>query len=152
MKKIFTPLLLSSVLVLANTIDLSWVDKQIEAIKPPREGESMKNISQIKNPFVFLSNNEEKTKGSAKKSENSEKNKEALKQQKSVVFSKNSFLLGAIINKTALINNKWYRVGDIVNGYTIVSIDKKTVNLKNASLSKILTTKTQNTKLKFKDR
>jgi hypothetical protein len=158
MKKILTPLLFSSLVLSANNVDLSWVDEQVQAIKPPRDGESIRNISRVKNPFIFLKKNSTKkddnknnktpeTKLSSTKKLDTESESKAT-----TVFSKNSFLLGGIINKTALINGEWYNVGDTVNGYKIVKIEKKTVSLSDGSKSKLLTTATKNTKLKFKNR
>ena len=34
--------------------ELSWVDEQVAAIKPPREGISNKEISKLKDPFIFF--------------------------------------------------------------------------------------------------
>ena len=46
----FTTLLLST-LIADET--LSWVDKQIEAIKPPRVSVSDSKLSLLKDPFIF---------------------------------------------------------------------------------------------------
>ena len=50
---IILSLILTSLAATTNK-ELSWVDKQVEAIKPPRDGESLSNISRIKDPFIFL--------------------------------------------------------------------------------------------------
>jgi len=155
MKNTFIPLFLSSTLILANNLNLSWVDQQVEAIKPPRDGESVSSISKIKDPFIFTKKTTISTSNTTintSKTEESTKNINDKVSQKDIVLSSGSFILGAIINESALINNKWYKVGETVNGYKILKINQKTVSLKNASGSKVLTTKTENTKLKFKDR
>ncbi len=38
--------------------ELTWVDEQVEAIKPARIGVSQKEISKIKDPFIFLHKND----------------------------------------------------------------------------------------------
>ncbi|QFR49020.1 hypothetical protein FJR48_04485 [Sulfurimonas lithotrophica] len=158
MKTIIIFIFLTSSL-LANNDDLSWVDTQIEAIKPPRDGESNINMSKIKNPFIFLKKNSSK-KETDKKSVNvsSKANKKEVSKVSGSVtevsttplYKKDSFVLYAIINKTALINGKWYKLGDIVNSYKITHLDNKTVTLKNSSKTKVLSTASKNTKLKFK--
>ena len=54
MKKLTILLLL----VLSTTLfsdELSWVDEQVEAIKPPRHGILRRDISKLRDPFIFLS-------------------------------------------------------------------------------------------------
>lgn len=156
MKNIFTPLLIISTMLYANNDDLSWVDKQVNAIKPPRDGESISNISKIRNPFIFLKKNliKKDNKNVPKtKVVNANTDKKSISntaEKKPVVFTKNSFVLSAIINNTALINGKWHKLGELVNGYKITQINKKTVSLKSGSKTKVLSTATENPKLKFK--
>ena len=159
---IFSLLLLSSMIEAnTNTEDLSWVDEQVQAIKPARDGESNRNISRIKDPFIFLKKNslkkDEEKKVSVKSSSslNASSTKSVTSSTDSltkapVIYKKGTFKLNAIINSSALINGKWYKLGDIVNSYKIVSVDTKTVTLKNGSNKKVLSTATKNTKLKFK--
>lgn len=165
MKTILISLFAASTLIYANDqqIDLSWVDKQVEAIKPPRDGESNRNISRIKNPFIFLKKN------SLKKDEDKDISSKSSRsplivntevksatsssgsiKPKPVVYSKGSFVLSAIINNSAMINGKWYKLGDVVNDYKIINVDNKTVTLKNNANTKVLTTASKNSKLKFK--
>lgn len=152
---LFIPLILTAALS-ANNDDLSWVDTQVDAIKPPRDGESTSNISRIKDPFIFLKKNSTQKESKSKKSPkamiaNKTKNtKSNSTSEKPVVFSKHSLSLGAIINSTAFINGKWFKLGESVNGYKITKIDKKTVTLVDGSKTKVLSTATENTKLKFK--
>ena len=40
--------------------ELSWVDTQVEAIKPPRKGMSDSNIANIRSPFIFLNGKSKK--------------------------------------------------------------------------------------------
>ncbi|WP_373070485.1 hypothetical protein [Sulfurimonas sp.] len=158
MKKIYMPLLILSAVLSANNDDLSWVDKQVNAIKPPRDGESMRNISSIRNPFVFLKKNltnkdDKNTKATPRTIVTANKDKDSKTNsslEKTPVFTTHSFILGAIINNTALINGKWHKIGETINGYKITKINKKTVNLQSGSKTKVLSTATENPKLKFK--
>jgi hypothetical protein len=149
---ILLPLILTSLAAITNE-DLSWVDKQVQAIKPPRDGESLSSISRIKDPFIFLKKDSSKSsKKSPASTSKSMTNSGALTSKAPVVFTKNSLVLGAIINKVALINGNWYKVGERVNGYKVHSISRKSVTLKNGSKTKLLTTASKNKKLKFKGR
>ena len=156
MKTLILSFVLISTTLISND-DLSWVDKQVEAIKPPRDGESNDNISNIKDPFIFL-----------KKNFLGKNGKKALDKQKAIYkksrirrtssnsrsstssrFPKYNFKLSAIINKSALINGKWYKLGDKIKGCKIIDVNKNTVTLKYKSSKKVLTTASK-TKLKFK--
>ncbi len=46
--------------------------------------------------------------------------------------------LDGISNNTAFINGKWYRVGMVVEGFSVVSISKSSVVLKNKNQIKSL--------------
>ena len=37
--------------------ELSWVDEQVQAIKPARQGMQNHNLNIIKDPFIFLAKN-----------------------------------------------------------------------------------------------
>ena len=53
MKKSLTLFILTFYIQLfAN--ELSWVDDQVEAIKPPRSGASSQLLRAAENPFIFL--------------------------------------------------------------------------------------------------
>jgi hypothetical protein len=156
---ILLPILVISALN-ATSEDLSWVDEQVNAIKPPRDGESMSNISKIRDPFIFLEKNGSKDKKdkasvasktlTANSNTSSSSNSLDEAKDKPPVFTKNSFVLGAIINDSALINGKWHKKGDTVNSYKITEIGKKIVTLRSGSNTKILTTVSENSKLIFK--
>jgi len=47
-----------------------------------------------------------------------------------VVRKKSIFILKAIFNNQAFINNKWYKVGDKINGFIIYKITDKEIFLK----------------------
>ncbi len=146
MKKLTVPIfLIISLHLTAN--ELSWVDKQIEAIKPPRKGIALKEIAQIKDPFIFLEL--EKEESVAKKTE-----KKPLPVKH--IFTKRRshhirFSLEAIMNKSALINGKWYKEGEKVFGYLVKKVKIKSVLLTKGKKKITLTTVSKNRNLKFKN-
>jgi len=139
MKTLFISLLL---LYTLGANELQWVDEQINAIKPPREGISKEKTSAIKNPFTSLS----------KIQKESDKSKHAFNKNGSNTLAKKEIKLSldAIINKSALINGKWYKLNDRIAKYTVSSIDRDIVLLSFKKKTLLLTTKTDNKNLKFK--
>ena len=136
--------------ILAN--ELKWVDEQIAAIKPPRKGISNKIINNLEDPFLFLIKNRK----TISKKRNIRYNKYGTKQ----IYIKPSyntkqkvnnpkFKLEAIINKTALINNRWYKIGEKIDRYTLKEMTKTKVVLLKGLRVIILTTNSENRTLKF---
>lgn len=140
MKTLLTLLLLSLTLFSEDT--LIWVDKQIEAIKPPRATVAMSELSKVADPFVFL--NVKKI-----EAENAQKinNKKVYKKKKRYV----KLTLSMIMNKKARINSKWYKLGDTLYGYKITKIDENRVTLTQKGKKRILTTYTKKKNLIIKD-
>jgi hypothetical protein len=127
--------------------ELAWVDHQIEAIKPPRKGLETATLASVSNPFIFL-----------KKKESKDKKKGALSSDKNiiaedtiVVEEKFTPYLKAIINKSALINGKWYKLHDKVNGYKLSKIQPSSVVLTKNTEKLVLSTKSANKNLNFKN-
>jgi len=157
MKTLNITLLLSSLIVATITAnELKWVDKQIEAIKPAREGISNKRISSLKDPFIFLIDNEIKKKDNSKiiiKRKKYTKNNTKPKYYKAKAVQTNiKFKLEAVINKTALINTKWYKIGEKIKTYTLKEVNLHQVVLTKGSSIIVLSTNTQNRTLKFKNK
>lgn len=125
--------------------DLSWVDEQIEAIKPPRVGVSEKEIAKIKNPFIFLHKNDDSKKSQAKKGV-SPRYKKVVKRRSI------RFRLDAILNKSAMINGKWYKQGSYVYGYKVVKIGRDSVVLTRKDKKLLLTTKSRSKKIKINNK
>jgi len=146
---------------LSNTIyatELSWVDEQIEAIKPPRKGVKILGIN---NPFIFLEKNKTKKKETKKGPLASSAKKAPLKS--SVISDTNttkikskSFNLSTVINSSAMINGSWYKKGDKINSYTIIEVTKNTVTLqkgnKKGDKQLTLSTNVKKQNLKFKNK
>ena len=154
MKNLTLSLILLTSLLSAN--DLAWVDEQVNAIKPPREGEINSNISKIEDPFIFLKKNssgyDKKTKKytKPKKSISSRSNYGSSLERRRPSYRSSLFTLSMVINNSALINGKWFKVGDFVKRYKIVKITKSSVTLKQNSKIKVISTATHNNNLKFK--
>ena len=123
--------------------ELSWVDEQIKAIKPPRKGIDPKEIAKIKDPFIFLGNTKEKK----------VVKKKVVKRKK--IYRKKYYSrklkLEATMNKSALINHKWYKEGDKVYSYTLKKVNAKTVLLTKGRTTKTLSILSKNKNLKIKN-
>lgn len=136
-------------LFVTNTLmsnELSWVDEQIQAIKPPREGMESHDILSIKDPFIFLSKIKSKKSKIVKNSITPSPITQAIVKTK---ILKKTLSLSMILNKVAMINGDWYKVGDLVNGYRVTKIDRISVILNNQNRKLILSTKSMSNKLKF---
>jgi hypothetical protein len=75
-----------------------------------------------------------------------------IEKPKLEVISVSSFDLSAIINSSAMINGSWYKVDDVVKGYTISEITKDGVILKKDKKLILLSTTTKKQTLKFKNK
>jgi hypothetical protein len=125
--------------------ELAWVDKQIDSIKPPREGISSTSISSLGDPFIFLKKPvETATKGNPIAS-----NSFVFKSE---VKTAPALRLAAIMNDTALINGRWYKVGDTIHGYKLLAINTKSVNLRSKKTKLTLSTQSNSKNLKFKNK
>lgn len=132
-----------------NANELAWVDQQIEAIKPPRSGLKSSALSSLNNPFIFLKKNKDEKKekkNTANTNTSKQKNKNTI-----VAKKKFSFSLTAVMNKSALINGKWYKTGEIVHGYKLSSVKPTSVVLKTKNKKLLLSTKASRKNLNFKN-
>jgi hypothetical protein len=144
MKTLFISLsILMSVHLLANELD--WVDEQVAAIKPPRSGMTGREISSIKNPFIFLK------KDTTKKSSKTAK-KTSGKKVKRVAKAQTSFILKSVINNSALINGTWYKEGQVISGYKVAEINPQTVLLTKHKKKLLLSTRSKNQTLNFNNK
>lgn len=147
---IFILSLLVSNMLMSN--ELSWVDEQIQAIKPPRKGMKHSDISSIVDPFIFLSKNKDKKTSEPKKISTSQKQGVSIASTKPVVKTKilhKALSLGIILNNSAMIDGKWYKVGDFISGYRVAKVNKVSVVLKNKDKKLLLSIKSISNTLKF---
>ena len=129
--------------------ELQWVDQQINAIKPPRKGVDSAIISKIKNPFIKLNNPQIKKKTKTTKTYKSPPKKIYKISTKTKKTNKHNLNLAAILNNTALINGKWYKIGTKVSGFTLKEINQNHAILVDGKRVLVLSTDTKNTTLKF---
>ena len=129
--------------------NLVWVDEQIEAIKPARIGVSKKEISKIKNPFIFLHKDTDSKKFQAAKgvSATSYAGYKKVLKHKSIHFR-----LNAILNKSAMINGKWYKEGSYVYGYKLTKVNRKSALLTQRNRKILLSTKSRSKKIKINNK
>lgn len=127
--------------------DLAWVDEQIEAIKPSRVGVSEKEIAKIKDPFIFLHKNDDSKKSQAKNGVSSVSGYKKVFKRRTIRFR-----LDAILNKSAMINGKWYKQGGYVYGYKLVKVDRKSVLLTRKNKKLLLSTKSRSKKIKINNK
>ncbi|MBL4730733.1 MAG: hypothetical protein JKY28_05145 [Sulfurimonas sp.] len=128
--------------------ELQWVDEQIQAIKPSRNGISTAKINAIKSPFIFLNKTSEKSDKAVKKEKTTLK--ASAKPTNVVKKQSKSLVLDAIINKSALINGKWYKLNEKIGKYTLSLVNTKEVILSYKKKKLLLSTAKKNKSLKFK--
>jgi len=128
---------------------LAWVDEQIEAIKPARVGISDKEISKIKDPFIFLHKNDDSKLSRAKKGISPT----SYSRYKKVVKHRTlHFRLEAILNKSAMINGKWYKQGSYAHGYKLVKVNRKSILLIRKNKKLLLSTVSRSNKIKINNK
>jgi len=144
MKTILFSILISIALNLSAN-DLKWVNEQIQAIKPPRLGMDTKELSKLKDPFSYISKRRAKYAKTYSKS--------SKKSQKANLNANlnNKFNLSIIMNKSARINGKWYRIGENISGYKIAKIDSFSVQLIKNKKNFLLSTRSKNRNINFKN-
>ena len=124
--KIIFLFMLSVIFISINADELSWVDTQIEAILPNRVGIDKSSITKVKNPFIFLLKNKSSKKKNSFKSNSTKK---YHKKKRVLKHRRKRLILDAIMNNSALINGKWYKLGETINSYKIVKIEQNSIFL-----------------------
>lgn len=137
--------------------ELAWVDEQVSAIKPPRTGMKSRELSMVRDPFIFLKKNridEANNKSSSKTARpRSTPNRIATSSEmKKVVKKKKSLSVTMLMNSSALINGKWYKLGETVNGYKVSKIDSTSVLLTKKNKKLLLSTNSKNKNLNFNNK
>lgn len=145
--------ILSSITLSSN--ELSWVDTQVQAIKPARKGMSDTEINKIKDPFIFYKNRSQKSYAKVRRKSIKHaniKNSATSSDAKSIILQQplKPLILSAIINDSALINGNWYKLNESVDSFKLSSIKRTSVVLRKGNGKLILTTSDTNRNLKFK--
>lgn len=154
MKTFFITMVLLLTVNLSSN-ELSWVNEQVEAIKPPRIGMKNRELSILKDPFIFLKKNRTDTpskKSSVQKSKTSSVATTTTASSSTVVKKKIPLSVSMVINSSAMINGKWYKVGDKVNGYKVSKIELKSVLLTKNKKKLLLSTDTKSKNLNFNNK
>jgi len=148
-------LIFLTLLAYANANELAWVDEQIEAIKPPRIGIDSKQFSYLKDPFIFLKKNQtpkEETKTTQRTASSSIPAGVLTSRAPSKSKNNKNLNLIAVINNKALINGQWYTVGAEIRRYKLTQVNSSSVLLTKGKKTLMLSTRTQNSNLKFKEK
>jgi len=134
-KNIIKLLLLPILSLEINSSTLSHVEikTMVEKTKHRREGIDTSILENMPNPFAIKEVEEKKV---------VEKVIAKIVKKKVVVVH----TLTAILNHAAFIDGKWYKVGDKVGTFTLVSIDYDSVNLKSKTEQKKLSIKKEKRK------
>lgn len=129
--------------------ELTWVDEQIAAIRPARVGLSDELIAHLSNPF---NTQEEKEKLKLATKESIQSKVVPKPKKKYHHRSKNSKLvLDGLLNSAALINGKWYTLGERVGLYKLSYVGNDYVILRNKYRKKTLSIQSAKKKLNFKN-
>jgi hypothetical protein len=155
MKKYFIIVIITFFTLCLSSNELSWVDTQVEAIKPPRKGMNNSQINSIKSPFMFLNDKKNKrvyTKTKSFLSNKKIKTTQASSNNNNIALQKPTkpLVLSAIINNSALINGQWYKVNDYIDNFKLSIVNRTSVVLSRGATKLVLSTSEINRNLKFK--
>lgn len=131
-------LLLIFILPLFSLDTLKWVDDQVKAIDQNRSGVDQAKLDTIHTPFLLFHTNPpiaSTSKTAYKKGSN---------KRYSVTFN-----LMAIINNSALINNKWIKLNELLYGYRLQTIKNDSVILKHEKYKRTVTLSKTNPKIRI---
>ncbi len=145
MKTLTLSLLFVVSILSATDTHLAWVDEQINAIKPQRNGISNDYINLLKDPIKF----------EEPKSDPSQPNKGisvATSEKSDRKLNLKPLTLEAIINQTAYINGIWYQLDDQVRDSKLVAIEEDFVVLTDKKKKTRLFVNPKNDKIKITTR
>ena len=117
------------------TLSHTEIKTMVEKIKHQREGIEVSVLESTPNPFAIKEVIKEVVKEEIKKEE-----------KPKVVKKEVVHHLSAILNHAAFIDGKWYKVGDKVGAFILVSINYDTVDLKSKKEQKKLSIKKEKRK------
>lgn len=143
-----------NVTVLQSKIDkeLAWVDEQIQAILPARIGVADGYINSLNDPIKYVSSKPVLGIGGIKLLPPPRLGGMPMLPGMPIVVKpvEEPLRLQGLMNKSALINGKWYRINDAVRSYTLAEIKPSSILLSGAKGQKlILFISKQNTNIKI---
>jgi len=123
------------VVLLASTADHAAINTQIAEIKPPRTGVDNMAVLKVESPFILV-----------KTGKSGGKTTYAVKKEVKLP----PLRMESAINKNVKINGTWYKEGDKVRQYTVVSVSVGEVLLKSKNKELKLYLNQTNEKIQFK--
>lgn len=120
--------------------ELAWVDEQIQAILPARIGVSDGFINSLNDPMKYQSQVPEAGTGRIKLLAPPRLGSMPMLPSMPVVpkIVEEPLRLQGLMNKSALINGKWYRINDAVRSYTLAEIKPSSILLSGAKGQKLI--------------
>ncbi len=137
-------LLVSTTLYASGATDLTWVDAQIQAIKPPRVGIQPNYIDLLKDPIRLIPSSVIAIEGVIQPQISSD-NIDRTSHFKPL-------MLEAIMNQNAYISGAWYRIDDKVQNSILTSIEEDHVVLTEKNKKIRLFVNPENDKIKISKR
>lgn len=105
---------------------MSWVDQQIDEIKPQRKGLSSTALARLKSPFIYVKSEVKKGTVSTSKAKVTAAKKVYPAK---VDMSGAPLTLQMLLNSSAMINNKWYKENAVIRGYKLTQVKSEFVVL-----------------------
>jgi hypothetical protein len=139
-KLIIKSLLLMNLLSLslfATSLSHQEISKMVSKIQVERVGIDLATLENTPNPFAIIEEVIE------------EKPKEVKIDRPKMVKKVISHKLVAILNHAAFIAGKWYKIGDKIGIYTVTTIGKDRITIKNKNESKELIIEKKDKKFKM---
>lgn len=141
-----------TVLQVKSDKELAWVDEQIQAILPARIGVADGYINSLSDPIKYTSSKPAPSTGGIKLLPPPRLGGMPMLPGMPIVAKvvEEPLRLQGLMNKSALINGKWYRINDAVRSYTLAEIKPSSILLSGAKGQKlILFISKQNTNIKI---
>jgi len=134
--KNITILIVSPLFLYSSSLSHQEITKMVNKIKGERAGISLELLEKTPNPFAIV--------------KKVVKKKEPIKiQEPIVVIPTEIYDLTAVLNHSAFINKKWYKVGDKIGSYKVIHIGKTSATLKRGDEFKRLAIPKREKKIKL---
>lgn len=137
MKKILLTNLVLSVTLFASGFSMGDINDMVTKIKKEREGISLSTLEFTENPFLIYKPKEKP-------------DEQAVELGDLILPDEISYSLKAVFNRKAFIDDKWYKRGETIGGYTIGHISSKSVVLESPSGNRVLNLETKKKLIKLK--
>ncbi|MCL4431535.1 MAG: hypothetical protein M1300_04350 [Epsilonproteobacteria bacterium] len=132
--------------------ELAWVDEQIQAILPARIGVADGYINSLNDPIRYVSSKPISNSSGIKLLPPPRLGSMPMLPGMPIIVKtvEEPLRLQGLMNKSALINGKWYRINDTVRSYTLTEIKPSSILLSAPKDQKlILFISKQNTNIKI---